>query len=154
LRHGSPIFFLLAFVRNDPGRAPKILRPRRVRAHSHSRDTLTSPLPHSRHVFSLPSYVRKLTDHKVNKENGAKRNFISNLSIRVITQIRSELIRTKRTSFFIILHCLFRAQISFSALKALQRNTAPLLLRLSSRQSRLLELFASSCISWTVVPGF
>jgi len=41
----------------------------RAHSHSHSRDTLTSTLPHSRHVLSLQSYARKSID-KVNKENG------------------------------------------------------------------------------------
>jgi len=128
-----------------------LLRPRRVRAHSRSRNTLTSILSHSRHAHSLSSYVRKSIDYKVNKENGKLyfKTVNSNYNSNSLSPIP-----TKRTLFFIVLHCLLRAQISFPALKALQRNTAPLLLRLSSRQSRLLEFNASSCSTWTAVSGF
>jgi len=60
-----------------------LLRSRLVRTYLHSRDTLTSSLPHSRlaHSLSPDTVVRELTTRLINKTE----NFISNLSIQIIT---------------------------------------------------------------------
>jgi len=112
-------YFSFVFVRSYPGRASKMSN---TFVHTHARATLSRA--HSRTRNSRTRSRRTCGNQQTTKLIKRTENFISNLLTQIIIQICSELshVRIKRTSFFIILHCFFRVQISFSTLKALQCN--------------------------------
>jgi len=122
-----------------------LLRSRRVRTYSRSRDTPTRTLPHSRQRTLTPDTIVRVEIVKITRLIGKNGElFISEPSIQKLPTLNSASSLIKRTSFFLGLHsslCTLK-----SAFPRRKRSSVTLLPSfLDCRQSSLPECDASSC---------